>query len=605
MSARIASWCVVLLGAATVSALITPGASAASGGAVPRPDHVVIVVEENHSDQSIIGNPDAPYINSLAGSGANMTSFFAETHPSEPNYLAMYSGDTQGVTDDSCPHTFDAPNLGGELLDAGVGFVGYSEDLPSVGYTGCNSGSYARKHNPWVNFTDVPSSANQPFSAFPSNYANLPQVSFVVPNLDNDMHDGTIAQGDGWLRDNLGGYVAWARTHNSVLVLTFDEDDHSQNNRIPTIVVGQPVAAGSYGETLNHYNLLRTVEDAYGIAPVGASATADPIVDIWTGPSGNRPPVALFTSSCDALTCSFDGSASADPDGSVAAYAWSFGDGASASGASVSHDYSAAGSYSVTLTVTDDQGAAASVSHDVNPSSGAPGTLFVSDSFDRTVSGGLGIADLGGSWTIIGGAGSFSVDAGAAALETAPGDYLAAAVGPAGTDADVRVDLALAQLPDTAPEYLSVIGRRVGPGELYRAVLAFRPDGGLRLGLVRASDGDLARLDTTGVTLGASYSAGQPLSVRLQVTGSSPTVMRSRVWPSGQPEPADWQLTAVDDAPNLQTDGRVGLVSVRSSDGDDASTTVEISSFTAGGVADAATDAGALPTWSIHARYPV
>src|SRR5689334_7926225 len=115
MSSRNAIVCVVGLVVASAAAVTAQASLAAGTSSVPRPDHVVVVVEENHSDQGIIGNPNAPYINSLASSGANMTSFFAETHPSEPNYLAMYSGDTQGVTDDSCPHTFDTANLGGEL----------------------------------------------------------------------------------------------------------------------------------------------------------------------------------------------------------------------------------------------------------------------------------------------------------------------------------------------------------------------------------------------------------------------------------------------------------------------------------------------------------
>jgi hypothetical protein len=575
---------------------------------VPRPDHVVVVVEENHSDQDIIGNPNAPYINSLASNGANMTSFFAETHPSEPNYLAMYSGDTQGVTDDSCPHTFNSANLGGELLAAGLGFVGYSEDLPSVGYTGCSSGSYARKHNPWVNFTDVPASANQPFSAFPTDYSKLPEVSFVVPNLDNDMHDGSIAQGDQWLQSNMGGYADWARTHNSLLVLTFDEDDHSQNNQIATVFVGQSVAAGDYGETVNHYNLLRTLADAYGIDPMGAAASAAPIADIWQGSSsGNQGPLAAFTSSCDVLTCSFDGSGSSDPDGSIASYDWSFGDSGTSSGATATHTYDAAGDYAVTLTVTDDQGASASVSHAVHLSSGTTGGAFVSDGFDRTVTGGLGTADVGGPWTTVGDADAFSVDAGVASLQTGPNDYLAATVGPAGTDADVRTDLAVQSLPTSAPLYLSVVGRRVGPGNLYRVVLAFRPDGDLRLRLVQVVDGSSGILDAAANVLDTTYQAGDPVSVRLDVAGVNPTVIRARVWPSDQPEPADWQLEAIDDTAGLQSDGRVGLVSLRSSGGDSqtdaGATTVELTAFSAQPVGSVTGDTTPLLRWSLWARW--
>src|SRR5262249_23321585 len=149
---------------------------------------------------------EAPYINSLANSGALFTQSFGVTHPSQPNYLALFSGSTQGTIDDSCPHTFGPPDLGGQLIAAGKTFGGYSESMPSVGYTGCVYPSalnplYARKHNPWVNFTDVPSSNNMPFTSFPSsaNFSSLPTISFVVPNQQNDMHDGTISQGDTWL----------------------------------------------------------------------------------------------------------------------------------------------------------------------------------------------------------------------------------------------------------------------------------------------------------------------------------------------------------------------------------------------------------------------
>src|SRR4051812_44882146 len=171
-------------------------------GGVPRPDHVVVVVEENHSDTQIIGSASAPFINSLAQQGANFTNSFAVTHPSEPNYLALFSGSTQGLTDDSVPHTYSTVNLASELIDAGLTFAGYSQSMPSVGYTGGQSGAYVRKHNPWVNFTNVPASVNMPFTSFATtNFSSLPQVSFVIPDLQNDMHDGTVQQGDTWLKN--------------------------------------------------------------------------------------------------------------------------------------------------------------------------------------------------------------------------------------------------------------------------------------------------------------------------------------------------------------------------------------------------------------------
>lgn len=259
-----------------------PTSSAAAPPAVPRPDHVVVVVEENHSYADIIGSPDAPYLNSLASQGALFTQSFAVAHPSEPNYLALFSGSTQGLGDDSCPHTFTGANLGAQLLSAGLGFAGYSEGLPATGSTVCSAGQYARKHNPWVNFPAVPASANLPFGAFPADYATLPTVSFVMPNLTDDMHDGTIAQGDGWLRANLDGYARWARTHHSLLVVTWDEDDYSQANQVPTIIVGAQVKPGRYAERVTHYSVLRLLEAAYGLPPIGAAASAATITDCWS-----------------------------------------------------------------------------------------------------------------------------------------------------------------------------------------------------------------------------------------------------------------------------------------------------------------------------------
>lgn len=250
--------------------------------ALPRPDHVVVVIEENHAYPGVIGSSSAPYINSLANSGALFTNSSAITHPSEPNYLAFFSGSTQGVTDDSCPFTFSSQNLGGELLKAGLSFGGYSESMPNTGYTGCENASlYARKHNPWVNFTDVPSSDNLPWTSFPTNYATLPTLSIVVPNLQNDMHDGTIQQGDTWLQQHMDSYAQWAKTHNSLLIVTWDEDDGSTANHVATLMVGQMVKPGSYSEAINHYSVLRTLEDLYGLPHAGSSASAQPITDCW------------------------------------------------------------------------------------------------------------------------------------------------------------------------------------------------------------------------------------------------------------------------------------------------------------------------------------
>ena len=266
----------------TSSSAAVSSVGSSPAAALPRPDHIVVVVMENRSYSDVIGNRSAPYINALAQSGALFTRSFAVTHPSEPNYLALFSGSTHDVIDDSCPHSYNRPNLATSVVAAGGTFTGYAESLPRAGYRGCEAGPYVRRHAPWVNFSSVPPRESQPFSAFPHDLTALPTLSFVVPNLANDMHDGTITQADQWLHDHLGQYVTWAGRHNSLLVLTWDEDDRSQGNRIPTVITGAQVTAGRYRERLTHYRLLRTLEFRLGLAPIGASAQTTPVRDIWS-----------------------------------------------------------------------------------------------------------------------------------------------------------------------------------------------------------------------------------------------------------------------------------------------------------------------------------
>ncbi len=261
----------------------TTGPGAAGSRAVPRPRHVVVVIFENRAYGQIIGNPQAGYLNRLARSGALFTASYGVTHPSQPNYLALYSGGTHGITGDQClAHPLSAPSLGSELAAAGLTFTGFAESLPGGGARICDQGNYARKHVPWSDFSDIPPAASKPMPAFPrQNYARLPTVSFVIPNLCSDMHDCSVATGDAWLRANLGGYARWAMSHDSLLIVTFDEDDSMHHNRIATIFVGQQVRPGRYSRSITHYNVLRTIEQAYGLRYLGRSAAAYPISWIW------------------------------------------------------------------------------------------------------------------------------------------------------------------------------------------------------------------------------------------------------------------------------------------------------------------------------------
>ncbi len=251
---------------------------------LPRPQHVVVVIMENQNLDQVVGNPDAPYLNQLIGGGALFTQDSAVAHPSQPNYLALFSGDTQGVTGDSCPHSFATPNLASQMLDAHLGFALYAEDLPAAGDPVCSTDDYARKHNPVPDFTNLPGRLTQPFTAFGSDYAALPQVSFVIPNLCHDMHDCPLADGDAWLRTALDGYRRWAATHQSLLVVTWDEaEDNSAANRVPLIVTGQMVRPGRYAESVDHYRVLRTLEDMFGLGHIGNAIQRTPIRDIWLG----------------------------------------------------------------------------------------------------------------------------------------------------------------------------------------------------------------------------------------------------------------------------------------------------------------------------------
>jgi phosphatidylinositol-3-phosphatase len=309
----------------------------------PAFDHIVVVIEENHSFGDIIGNSAAPNINALAAAGANIvnestdpngntTGSHAVRHPSQPNYLELFSGSSQGTIQDghpgsstepfSSPPPFTTPNLGAALRNAGFSFATYSQTLPSVGFDGDSSGEYMRKHNPvtnWMNDTSptanqLPLTVNQPFTAFqdiansPGGFANLPTVSFVVPDQTFDMHDGTIQQADDWLKTNIiDTYLAWATTHNSLLIVTWDEDGtNGASNQIPTIVAGAKVKPSNYPETnlnsnnphvgsptdpgiqtptgtaMNHYNVLATIEDIYGLTHIGGSLNRRPVSDIFT-----------------------------------------------------------------------------------------------------------------------------------------------------------------------------------------------------------------------------------------------------------------------------------------------------------------------------------
>lgn len=266
---------------------------------LPVYDHVVIVIEENERFESVIRNPEAPYINQLAQSGVSFTRMRAVTHPSQPNYLELFSGSNQGIIDDAAlKNKFTTPNLGAALLAAGKTFVGYAEGLPAEGdVTSDYINDYTRRHCPWIGWmpesdlldtNQIPRSLHKPLTAFPSDFTQLPTVAFVIPSNIHNMHSAPIADADTWLRDKLGAYADWARTHNSLLIVTWDEDNFQQANRIPTIFYGDHLQRHDNDGSWSLHNLLRTIEDLYSLPHSGNAGSCPPIRGAFVG---ERPPI--------------------------------------------------------------------------------------------------------------------------------------------------------------------------------------------------------------------------------------------------------------------------------------------------------------------------
>lgn len=293
-----------------ITFLLLAGLHAASTAQakLPRPDHIVIVIEENKGFQQVMDTEDAVYLQSLIKQGASLTNMHAFHHPSQANYYELFSGNSQGIKGDGCPkERFTASSLGGLLNaksdgDKKLSFAGYAEDLPLEDFKSAtfkefcenHKKCFALKHTPWLGFEDSYASTRD-FSAFvPSD--DLPTVAVVVPNLQNDMHDGSIQCGSEWLEKHIKPYVDWVEKHNSLLIVTWDEDNHKSlhpittkppQNQIPTIFVGPMVKPCSQSDKqYTHYDLLRTIEDIYSLAHLGATESAKDIDDVWkNGPS--------------------------------------------------------------------------------------------------------------------------------------------------------------------------------------------------------------------------------------------------------------------------------------------------------------------------------
>jgi PKD repeat protein len=280
--------------------------------------------------------------------------------------------------------------------------------------------------------------------------------------------------------------------------------------------------------------------------------------------SSNAKPVAAFTSSVSQLVVDFDGSGSTDSDGTVASYAWDFGDGGTSTVAKPSHTYTSAGAKTVSLKVTDNDGATDTISKTVTTT--APAGPLAQDAFARTVSNGWGNADTGGTYTRYGTASFFAVTGGVGTIRAAT-----AAAGPrialesvSSTNTDVQVKVSMDKIADGGGSFVSVGARTIGTND-YRAKVKVAANGALTLYLVKVVSN--AETTLTSVNLGSAfnYTSGSTLRIRVQATGTSPTTIRAKAWKTTQTEPAAWQLTTTDSTSGLQVAGGAGLATYLSS----------------------------------------
>lgn len=276
-----------------------------------------------------------------------------------------------------------------------------------------------------------------------------------------------------------------------------------------------------------------------------------------TGTPANVAPVAAFTSTVSDLDVVVDASGSSDSDGTITAYSWDFGDTATATGITASHSYASPGSYTVTLTVTDDGGVTDSVAETVVVTEPpAPPTGIAADAFSRTSASGWGTADIGGNWSIAGAATRYTVEGGLGRMNVNAGQTLRANLTSATSDdVDLRVTFSTDKILTGGGEYVSAIGRHVGSLD-YRARVRLLADGTVLLQLMQGGT-QLQSLTVPGLT----HAADVPLNLRLQVTGTSPTTIQAKLWPTSAAEPGAWQTSVTSSTAGLQTAGSIGLES--------------------------------------------
>lgn len=273
----------------------------------------------------------------------------------------------------------------------------------------------------------------------------------------------------------------------------------------------------------------------------------------------NVPPTARFTPTCTNLACTFDGSASTDPEGPIQSHVWDFGDGATGAGATTAHTYAAAGTFTVTLTVRDSENATGVTSQPVTVTAQPP--AIAADSFTRTVTGGWGTSDSGGPWSVTGDLTSFSVNGSSGLLRLAVGAAPTAILKQVSTSSmSMTGTVSMDKRPTGSTVGVWFLGRWVSNAGNYRAQVRVGTSGDVAVTLARFSPaGGQVILQPAATVPGLTFAPGTPLAVRVEVSGTSPTTVRARVWQQGSPEPTTWARSVTDNTAGFQVAGGVGF----------------------------------------------
>ncbi len=250
---------------------------------------MMVVVLENADYKKAV---QQPFLKKLMRRGATLTNYHAIAHPSQPNYVALVAGDTMGVTGDGRQDIGLYERELGDLFEAaGSTWTAYAEGWPGKCFRKERSGRYARKHEPFISFLDIQTvpmrcARIKDASELDKDIASgdLPQFALYTPNMDDDGHDTGVAFADRWLAKRFGPLLDDPRfMKGMLLVVTFDEDSGTRGNHILTVLVGDSVKPGAKsGHRYDHYSLLRTIEDAFGLGTLHRhDDEAEHIDGIW------------------------------------------------------------------------------------------------------------------------------------------------------------------------------------------------------------------------------------------------------------------------------------------------------------------------------------